>query len=125
MTKRSLQKIEDFYKNKGYSGSELKKILKKDREWVALVKLRKQNISKTFRLTKHEQNKYVMSTNEDYEILQKVKELEKMKLTKEEKEIVSLIKSQLIYDWRGPLLIKLKKIMQRHQHNGNKIKRAS
>ena len=71
--------------------------------------------TKRFPLTKTEQRKYVMSTNEDYEILQKVKKLEKLKLTKEEKILVWLIKTQLEPKWRKYLLQTLSKLLKKYQ----------
>ena len=72
-------------------------------------------LKKSFSLTKTEQRKYVMSTNEDYEILQKVKKLEKLKLTKEEKILVWLIKTQLEPKWRKYLLQTLNKLFKKYQ----------
>ena len=72
-------------------------------------------LKKSFSLTKTEQRKYVMSTNEDYEILQKVKKLEKLKLTKEEKILVWLIKTQLEPKWRKYLLQTLNKLLKKYQ----------
>lgn len=72
-------------------------------------------LKKSFSLTKTEQKKYVMSTNEDYEILQKVKKLEKLKLTKEEKMLVWLIKTQLEHEWRKYLLQILNKLLKKYQ----------
>ena len=71
--------------------------------------------TKRFPLTKTEQRKYVMSTNEDYEILQKVKKLEKLKLTKEEKILVWLIKTQLEPKWRKYLLQTLNNLFKKYQ----------
>jgi len=57
--------------------------------------------------------KYVMADKRDYEILSKIKELEKKKLEKEDKEIIKLIKTQLERDWRKPLLVKLDKLLKK------------
>ena len=40
MRTASLQEIEDFYKNRGYRGNKLRKILAKDKEWAKLYKER-------------------------------------------------------------------------------------
>ena len=71
--------------------------------------------AKRFTLTKAEQRKYVMSTNEDYDILKKIKQLEKLKLTKEEKILVRLIKTQLEPKWRKYLLQTLNKLFKKYQ----------
>ncbi len=70
--------------------------------------------AKSFPLTKAEQRKYVMPTSEDYEILKKVKQLEKLKLTKEEKKVVRLIKTQLELEWRKYLLMALTKLLKKY-----------
>ena len=114
-SKDSLQNIEDFYKSKGYSGKDLRKILEKDKTWSKLVKVRKQKLTRNFHLTQAENKKYVMSTNEDFDILLKVKQLEKIKLTKEEKTIVKLVKIQLEHDWRKSLIQTLNKILRKYK----------
>src|SRR3989344_4681886 len=98
--KKSLQDIEDFYVNKGHVGNKLRKILEKDKDYVRLVKLRKERLTKELSLSTNETKKYVMSTDKDYDILSKVKVLEKLKLNKEEKFIIKLIRTQLEHDWR-------------------------
>lgn len=112
--KNSLQEIEDFYKNQGYRGDRLRKILTKDKEWFKLYKKSQQKLTKSFPLTKTEQRKYLMSTNEDYEILKKVKQLEKLKLTKDEKSLIWLIKTQLEFDWRKYLIQTLNQLVKNH-----------
>ena len=56
-----------------------------------------------------------MSTNEDYEILNKVKKLEKSKLKKEDKMLVWLIKTQLEFDWRQYLIQTLNRLFSKYQ----------
>src|SRR3989338_1624098 len=114
MKRKSLQEIEGFYKNRGYRGNKLRKILVKDKEWVKLYKERQQRLAKRFPLTKTEQRRYVMSTNEDYEILKKVKQLEKLKLTKEDKILVRLIKTQLEFEWRKYLIQTLNQFLKKY-----------
>ena len=71
-------------------------------------------LKKRFPLTGTEKWKYVLSTNEDYEILKKVKQLKKLKLTKEEKNVVWLIKTQLERNWRKYLLQALNKFLKKY-----------
>ena len=80
--KKSLQRIEDFYMSQGYKGDELRKILSKDKDYQKLLQERKQKLTKKISLTKTEEKKYVMSIDQDYEILSKVKQLEKLELNK-------------------------------------------
>ena len=63
-------------------------------------------------LTKAEKKKYVLKDKKDLVILAKVKELEKRKLNKKDKEVVKLIKTQLKDDWRTPLIKYLNKLLK-------------
>ena len=114
MKKKSLQKIEDFYVNLGYKGNNLRKVLAKDKEYQKLLKERKQKLTKQFKVTSVEKRNYVLSTNGDFNILAKCKQLEKLKLTKEDKLLVKLIKTQLEDDWRKHLLKKLNQLLEKY-----------
>lgn len=115
MKRKSLQEIEDSYKNRGYRGNKLRTILAKDGGWVRIYKERQQKLTKSFPLTKTEQKRYVMSTDDDYEILKKVKQLEKLELTKEDKILVWLIKTQLGFEWRKYLTRTLNCLLKKYQ----------
>ena len=112
---KSLQKIVDFYINRGYKDEKLRNILKSDKAYIKLLNERKQKLSKKFHLTKSEERKHVMSADQDYEILGKIKILEKMKLKKEEKFLVNFARTQLEHDWRKPLMKMLNKVLQNHR----------
>ena len=56
------------------------------------------------KLTGYEKKTYVMKDKEDFIILSKIKELEKKNLSKEDKEIINLIRTQLKKNWRLPLI---------------------
>ena len=62
------------------------------------------------KITKADKKKYALLTKLDIDILTKIKELEKKKLNKEDKRMLRLIKTQLEYDWRAPLVKELNKI---------------
>lgn len=117
MKKKSLQfqEIEDFYINLGYRGNELRKVLAKDKWYQKLLKERKQKLTKQFKITPTEKKKYVLSTDADFEILDRCKQLEKLKLTKEDKFLVKLIKTQLEDDWRKPLLKTLNQLLKKYK----------
>lgn len=70
---------------------------------------------KQFPLTQTEQKKYVMSTNKDYEILKKVKQLEKLKLKKEDKLWTQHIKTQLERNWRKYLIQTVNRLLKKYQ----------
>lgn len=115
MRKKSLQAIEDFYENQGYKGDALRRILLKDKDYQKILNERKRKLTKKISLTKNEKRKYVMSTDEDYEILSKVKQLEKLKLSKEDKFIIRFVRTQLERDWRKWLIKELGRILRRYQ----------
>ena len=60
--------------------------------------MKKVNVKKT------DKKKLLLEEDRDYEILEKIYLLEKKKLTKDQKELVRFLKSQLQDDWRKPLL---------------------
>lgn len=66
-------------------------------------------------LTNYEKRNYVLNDKQDFIILHKIKELEKQKLSKNEKEIVNLMRTQLKKDWRKPLINYLNKILEEHK----------
>ncbi len=105
--KVSLQKIQDFYERRGLKGNSLRKALENDKEYQKALGERKASLREKLKFSKAEEKKYVLSTDEDYEILSKTKKLEKSKLDKSGMELVRLIKTQLELDWRKPLLKKL------------------
>ncbi|PIN79420.1 hypothetical protein COV16_04310 [Candidatus Woesearchaeota archaeon CG10_big_fil_rev_8_21_14_0_10_34_8] len=74
----------------------------------------KQNNKSKMKLTKLEKNIYVMSHKRDYEILLLIKQIEKQKLTKQDKSLIRLIKTQLKKDWRTPLIKELNKLLRRY-----------
>ncbi len=59
--------------------------------------------------------KYLLPEKRDLEILSKCKELEKTKLSKEDKLLVKFIKTQLEADWRAPLLEELDKLIKKYK----------
>lgn len=115
MKKKSLQQIEDFYLNLGHKENKLRKALEKDKEYQKLLKERKRKLNKQLKVTSAEKKKYVLSTNTDFEILAKCKQLEKLKLLKEDRNLVKFIKTQLEYDWRKPLLKTLNHLLKKYK----------
>ena len=63
--------------------------------------------------------KYVLKTKKDIEILNLSKRLEKPKLSKADRDLVTLIKTQLERDWRKYLIIKLEKLSKKYQIKAN------
>ena len=58
--------------------------------------------------------KYVLSTDIDYQILEKIKLLEKKNLKKEDAVFVKFIRSQLEREWRKPLLKMLDRLLSKY-----------
>lgn len=110
----SLQSITDFYLAQGYRGTALRAKLSLDRTYQQLLKARKKKLTRTVALTRTEKKKYVLSLDQDYEILQKVKQLKKFRLGPEEKFIVEFIRTQLELDWRKKLLKELNKMLRKY-----------
>jgi len=55
------------------------------------------------KISSYEKKNYVFKEPRDYKILVKIKELERKKLTKNDKEVIKLIRTQLKDDWRADL----------------------
>ena len=108
----SLQKIQDFYESQGLKSGKLRKALEEDKEYQRILSERKASLRAKLKISKTEERKYVLSTDDDYEILSKIKQLEKSKLPKNDKEFVTFIKTQLEQDWRKPLLKRLNRLLK-------------
>ncbi|OGH71794.1 MAG: hypothetical protein A2921_03400 [Candidatus Magasanikbacteria bacterium RIFCSPLOWO2_01_FULL_43_20b] len=59
-------------------------------------------------------DKYVMSVDDDFEIMNLIKQIEKKKLLKSDREVIKLLKTQLEHDWRLPLKIFLEKLIKKY-----------
>jgi hypothetical protein len=57
---------------------------------------------------------YILKTKRDIKILNLCKKLEKSNVSKNDKELVKLIKTQLEKDWRKHLIIKLDKLVKKY-----------
>ncbi len=115
--KKSLQEIEDYYLTQGLSGEALRRALKEDKEYQEIWRERKKQIKDKLGVSDQDEEKYILSKQEDYEILAKIRELESKSLTEEDKEIVELIRTQLEEEWRDPLLDKLKSLLNKYSNN--------
>ena len=113
--KRSLQEIEDYYVNKGLKGQKLKEALENDKDYLLILGKRKKQLKSNFRVREKDEKEYVLSTNSDYEILEKIYQLEKEKLSEKDKKLARLIRAQLRPDWRTPLLRELNQLLKRYK----------
>lgn len=67
------------------------------------------------KITGKDKKRYVLKEDRDYKILGLVYELEKCKLSAEDKLIVALIRTQLEHDWRKPLLKYLGQLLRKYK----------
>jgi len=112
---KSLQKIEDYYIKKGLSGSKLRKSLESDKEYQKVLSDRKTRLTKKFKIISGEKKEYVLSTNQDYEILGKVKQSERQKLSVCDRKLIKFIRTQLRQDWRTPIVKLLNTILKKYK----------
>jgi len=70
---------------------------------------------KEYKPTNLEKKRYLLPEKRDLEILGKCRKLEKNKLSKQEKYFVKFIKTQLLKDWRKPLLKELNKLLRKYK----------
>lgn len=115
MKKESMQEVEDFYINLGYRGDKLREALSVDKKYQKLLKEKKQKLNNTIKVSSVDRKKYVLATDVDFDILDKCKKLEKLKLLKEDKDLVALIKAQLEEDWRKSLVKKINLIYKKYE----------
>ena len=80
-----------------------------------MKKYEKERLIRKYKVTAAERNKYILPENADFEILSKCKQLEKLKLTKEDRFLVKLIKTQLEDDWRKNLINILSRLLKKYK----------
>lgn len=110
-----LQKVEDYYVDRGFSDDKLREALEKDEKYQKLLKNRKNRLKSDLKIFDDEAGKYVLSTDEDYEILDKIHQLENFNLSNEDEELVQFIRSQLVLDWRSPIIVKLNELLKKYK----------
>lgn len=70
---------------------------------------------KKFKITPKEKRKYVLSTDKDHEILNKIHQLERLKLSLEDKKLIRFIRTQLELDWRSPIIKLLDSLLKKYK----------
>lgn len=96
---KSLQAIEDYYYRKGLRGDKLREATQEDREYVQILRQRWSKLSKKFDVRPIDRKRYVLSTDKDYEILDKIYQLERKKLSDKDKALVVTLRTQLEHHW--------------------------
>lgn len=118
---KSLQAIEDYYYRKGLRGDKLRKATQNDREYLKMLKKRWLKLTKEFPVKSQDRERYILSTDQDYEILGKIYKLERRKLSDKDKTLVKLVRTQLEHHWRTPILKFLNGLLKRYPDGtGNK-----
>ena len=110
----TLAQIEDFYAQKGLRGSKLRGALKRDSQYQRLLVERRKKIKKKFRIKPKDLQKYVLSTYQDYEILEKVYRLENKSLKTQDKNLIRFIRTQLELDWRKQIIKELDDLAKKY-----------
>lgn len=118
--KQSLQAIEDYYYRKGLRGSKLRRATEKDREYMRILKNRWSKLTKKFPVKTRDRKKYILSTDQDYEILSKIYELERNKLSDKDKALVRLIRTQLEHHWRTPIIAFLNQLVAKYRKSAGR-----
>lgn len=112
--KKSLQEIEDHYIRKGLHGDTLWRALKRDKIYQRILSKKKAILTKRLKVGKNEKKRYVLSTDQDYEILGKIRELEQKNLSVQDKKFVAFLRTQLEHDWRSPFIKILNKLLEKY-----------
>ncbi len=68
----------------------------------------------SFSPTAEEKQKYILKTEQDYEILGKIKQLEKKKLSSDDKKLIAFLRTQLEQDWRTPMIKRLDELLKKY-----------
>lgn len=111
---QSLQKIEDYYFGKGLRGDALREAMEADEAYQNILSARRKALTKKFGVTEEDAKKYVLSTDEDWEILGKIYQLEEKPLSAEDKKFVAFLRTQLEHEWRVPIVQALDNLLKRY-----------
>lgn len=101
--------------HKGFKGQKLKEALEKDKNYLVLLNNRRKQLKSGLKVRREDKKEYVMSTDSDYQILEKIYQLEKEKLSEKDKKLVRLIRTQLRHDWRSPLIKELNQLLRKYK----------
>lgn len=74
-----------------------------------------QNYRLKFRIKPIDRRRYLFVKPQDYEILFKIYRLEKHKLSGEDKKTIKFIRTQLMKDWRSPILKVLNDLIKKYK----------
>ncbi len=109
----SISAIQHTFIIQGLRGEKLRQAIENNKEYQRIMKRR---ASKLVIKNKKVSGKYVMSVDDDYEIMNLISKLENKKLSKSDREVIKLLKTQLEHDWRLPLKKFLEKLLKQYNN---------
>jgi hypothetical protein len=68
-----------------------------------------------FKVKPADKKRYLLPDKKDLEILQKIYSVEAEKLSAQDRELVKLIRTQLLREWRPPLIKTLDKLLDKYK----------
>lgn len=113
---KSLQAIEDYYYRKGLRADKLRQATLRDREYMKVLRQRWSKLTKKFHVHPVDRKRYVLSTDQDYEILGKIYRLEERKLSDKDRALVRLVRTQLEHHWRDSIRRFLDQLLNKYSH---------
>lgn len=110
-----LQKIEDYYYQQGLRGNKLRKAVSADKDYMESLNKRRSTLTKKFSIKLKDKKRYVLSTDDDYVILDMIYQLEQKNISKSDRASVKLIRTQLEHDWRIPIIRFLNRLIKKYR----------
>ena len=114
---QSLDSIAEFYLGLGFRGCQLRKVLEQDHEYQQLLQARRLQLDTRYinTVSEAERDMYLLSVQEDFEILEKCKRIERARISAEDRLLTRLIKTQLKDDWRTDILETLNGLLNKYE----------
>ena len=93
----------------------MRRALLADKDYQTLLKEKKNKLESKIGASLVDKKRYVLSTEVDFDILDKCKKLERLELTEQDRDLVILIKAQVEDDWRKPLMVRLGQLLRKYK----------
>ena len=92
----------------------MRKATENDEEFMQILRKRWLKLTKKFVVKPSDRKKYILSSDQDYEILGRIYELEKKKLSAKDKALINLVRTQLEHHWRTPIIKFLNRLLKKY-----------
>ena len=92
----------------------MRRAAQNDREYMAILRKRWLKLTKSFPVEAKDRKRYILSTDQDYQILGRIYELERKKLSDKDEALVKLVRTQLEHHWRTPILRFLNQLLKKY-----------